>query len=431
MPSTTLVALILAAGLAQPAPSAPATGSTPPTPAAKLDAAAPDTTGSPRVEVVFVLDTTGSMGGLIDGAQKKIWSIANAIATCKPAPKLKVGLVAYRDRGDAYITQVTQLTDDLDTLYTKLMALKAEGGGDGPESVNQALNEAVTKIEWTKMSDPLSSSTLRIIYLVGDAPPHMDYKDDVKHDASCIEAMKRGLVINTIQCGSDGVTLPIWQTIAHASEGSYFQIAQAGGVVAISTPHDESLVKLNGELEKTMLTYGDSSVQRDMEMKRTMQAGLSDAAASPAAPASTKAAAADRAVYNLSSAGASNLYGRQELVADVTADKVKLAEIKKEDLPDQLKTMTLEEREAFVKSQAELRKGIVEQITALAAKRDAFIKAQLAMQTGKTDSFDDSVLTAFRKQAAAKGVRFEEKKQPEPLLPVPPPAMPTPPKPTK
>src|SRR6516165_795386 len=67
----------------------------------------------PRVEVVFCLDTTGSMGGLIQGAKDKIWSISNQIAGGKPAPDLKIGLVAYRDRGDAYITKVIDLTDDL------------------------------------------------------------------------------------------------------------------------------------------------------------------------------------------------------------------------------------------------------------------------------------------------------------------------------
>src|SRR6516165_2556723 len=134
----------------------------------------------PDVEVVFCLDTTGSMGGLIDAAKKKIWSISNQIAAGKPTPDLKVGLVAYRDRGDAYVTKVIDLTDDLDAIHGHLMGFKAEGGGDFPESVNQALNEAVTKITWSK-----DKKTLKIIFLVGDAPPHMDYKDDVKYPESC------------------------------------------------------------------------------------------------------------------------------------------------------------------------------------------------------------------------------------------------------
>src|SRR5438128_911720 len=104
----------------------------------------------PNVEVVFCLDTTGSMGGLIDAAKQKIWSISNQIAGGKPTPSLKVGLVAYRDRGDQYVTKVFDLTDDLDASHGHLMGFKTQGGGDFPESVNQALHEAVTKITWSK-----------------------------------------------------------------------------------------------------------------------------------------------------------------------------------------------------------------------------------------------------------------------------------------
>ena len=97
----------------------------------------------PKVEVVFCLDTTGSMGNLIEGAKAKIWAICNQIANGKPTPDLKVGLVAYRDKGDAYVTKVFELTDDLDAIHGHLKGFKADGGGDIPEHVNQALFDAV------------------------------------------------------------------------------------------------------------------------------------------------------------------------------------------------------------------------------------------------------------------------------------------------
>src|SRR4051812_23527374 len=65
----------------------------------------------PKVEIVFVLDTTGSMGKLLEGAKQKIWAICNQVANGKPTPELKIGLVAFRDKGDAYITKVFDLTD--------------------------------------------------------------------------------------------------------------------------------------------------------------------------------------------------------------------------------------------------------------------------------------------------------------------------------
>src|SRR6476646_9540468 len=92
----------------------------------------------PRIEVCFVLDTTGSMSGLIEGAKQKIWSIANEMISAKPTPDIKFGLVGYRDRGDEYVTKIFNLTDDVDDIYAHLQSFRAAGGGDTPESVNEA-----------------------------------------------------------------------------------------------------------------------------------------------------------------------------------------------------------------------------------------------------------------------------------------------------
>ena len=87
----------------------------------------------PRVEVAFVLDTTGSMGGLIDGAKRRIWSIARRIGEGRPRPDLRIALVAYRDIGDAYVTRTYDFTGDMDEVFGHLSEFRAEGGGDGPE----------------------------------------------------------------------------------------------------------------------------------------------------------------------------------------------------------------------------------------------------------------------------------------------------------
>jgi hypothetical protein len=79
----------------------------------------------PAVEVAFVLDTTGSMGGLIEGAKRKIWSIATAIVDANPDADVRMGLVAYRDIGDEYVTKKFELTTDIQDLYANLLELKA------------------------------------------------------------------------------------------------------------------------------------------------------------------------------------------------------------------------------------------------------------------------------------------------------------------
>ena len=72
------------------------------------------TLNKPKVDLVFVLDTTGSMSGLIQTAKDKIWSIATTMASAQPTPEIRIGLVAYRDRGDRYVTKLVDLSSDLD-----------------------------------------------------------------------------------------------------------------------------------------------------------------------------------------------------------------------------------------------------------------------------------------------------------------------------
>jgi len=139
----------------------------------------PENPQQQQIEVVFALDTTGSMGGLLQTAKEKIWSIATTMASAKGAPQIRMGLVAYRDRGDTYVTKVFDLTTDLDSLYAQLMDLKAEGGGDGPEDVSQAIYDAVNKISWST-----STKTYKTIFVIGDAPPHMDYLNQVPFQQS-------------------------------------------------------------------------------------------------------------------------------------------------------------------------------------------------------------------------------------------------------
>src|SRR5262245_64028835 len=283
----------------------------------------------PQVEVVFCLDTTGSMGGLIEGAKQKIWSIVNQIASGRPTPDIKVGLLAYRDRGDTYITKLFELTTDLDEVHKNLKEFKADGGGDTPESVNQALNESVVKFKWSKDKD-----TLKIIFLVGDAPPHMDYKDDVKYPESCKLAAAEGIIINTVLCGNDGEAKRVWQEVCAKAGGAFVQIAQDGGVQAIDTPFDKELAEINGKLLKTNVCDGAEKDRKSGENKKIAAESL------PAAGG----VAADSAGYRLKA----SRFAANDLLDDLKEGKKKLADIKDEDLPDDMKKMKPDERKAHV-----------------------------------------------------------------------------------
>src|SRR5438552_15332415 len=200
----------------------------------------------PRVEVAFVLDTTGSMGGLIEGAKRRIWSIARRIGEGRPRPDLRMALVAYRDRGDAYVTRVHDLTADMDAVYRDLMSFRADGGGGGPEHVSAALHDAVHRVSWT------GGPALKVIFLVGDAPPHVDYQDGFDYRRHAREAAARGIVVETIQCGGDAATAAVWREIAGLAAGHYALIDAQGGLPGFVTPVHEELARLNGELSATV-----------------------------------------------------------------------------------------------------------------------------------------------------------------------------------
>ncbi|MHC4777177.1 MAG: vWA domain-containing protein [Planctomycetota bacterium] len=355
---------------------------------------------APRIEVVFVLDTTGSMSGLIEGAKRKIWSIANAIATGMPSPLLRMGLVVYRDKGDAYITKVTPLTDDLDKIFKDLSAAKAAGGGDGPEHVNQALHDAVHKTNWSGDED-----ALKIIFLVGDAPPHMDYGDDVDYPKTVEEAVKRNIMVNTVQCGNNGRARAHWQKIARSGEGKYVAIRQDGGMVSVSTPYDEKLVELEREMASTRIAYGSVRARAAAEVKKS-EADDARKTAESLAPG----VAADRAVATTSGPAACpcptptpTMAG--DLVTAVGEKGKKLEEIDEKQLPEAFRKLSKEEREAKVKELLAKRKLCQARIKELAAKRSAFVQKELKKR-GASDGFDAKVIDMIRDRAKEKGVSF-------------------------
>ena len=348
----------------------------------------------PVVDVVFVLDTTGSMSGLIETAKEKIWSIASTMASAQPTPEIRIGLVGYRDRGDAYVTKVVDLNDDLDSVYATLMGFQAGGGGDTPESVNQALYEAVHNMSWSERDQ-----AYQVVFLVGDAPPHMDY-NEVRYPAIVAAANEKGIVINTIQSGNLPMTVEPWTTIASLGRGSFFQVEQAGGAVAYTTPYDEEIAELAARLDGTRLYYGS-----DEEMKR---AQLKMAAADEIAASASVASRARRGVFNAAAGGRANLLGDKELVAAVMDGEVELDEIEAEALPAALQPMAPEEQAAFIGRLADERADYQQKIRQLAEDRDEYLAKKVEEAGGMADSLDRKLYETVKEQAGKAGLEYTD-----------------------
>ena len=336
-----------------------------------------------KVEVVFVLDTTGSMERLIEGAKRKIWSIATAIVDQNPDAEVHMGLVAYRDRGDNYVTRVYPLTRDIQKLYGELLSFEARGGGDTPESVNEALDAAITKMKWTQ-----GGKTDRIAFLVGDAPPHMDYEQDRKYPDILAEARERGIIVNAVQAGQSKETGRVWRIIARLGGGRYIPIPQDGGkVVVIETPYDREILKLQIEINRTVMPYGSPRQKAEVQEK-TM--------APSRAPAPV---ATDMATYmRKSGKGAKAVTGDGDIVGETIAGTTTLESLRDEERPDELRGLPLAEQKKIVETKAQKRQELAARMEELVKRRDAHIAEAQAKAEPKADSFDEVVKDTLRSQ---------------------------------
>ena len=341
------------------------------------------------LEMVFALDTTGSMGGLIEGAKQRIWGIVNEVMQSESRPNVRIGLVAYRDLGDRYVTEVFPVTDNLDAVYTTLMDYRAEGGGDTPENVRRALADAVNKARWSQPSDRVA----QVVFLVGDAPPHTDYQDEPDTKETAIEAKRKGMIVNAIQCGNISGTKEVWQEIAQYGGGRYFAIPQDSGVVTIVTPYDEKLGALSNQLGGTYIAFGRREAQAAAKAR---QSAAEEKIALAAAESAKAERAKNKAINSRSYAG--------DFLQDIENGSLKLEDVKPDELPEELRNLSPDERKQEIEKRQAQRRQIRAEIMQLSKDREDFIKKERA-KSGVRNSFDSVVAEALKAQLAAKGFK--------------------------
>ncbi len=338
---------------------------------------------APRVEVAFVLDTTGSMGGLIEGAKRRIWSIARRIGEGRPRPDLRIALVAYRDLGDAYVTRVFDLTGDMDQVYQNLMGFQAAGGGDTPEHVSAALSDAVNKVSWSRRAG------MQVIFLVGDAPPHLDYQDGYDYRRHVREARQRGIAVETVQCGGDPQTATVWQEIAGLGAGHYARIDGQGGMPVMVTPVDAGLARLNAELGSTVVATGSVEEQKAAARRLDARAAMPAAVAAEAAGYYAKAERlAEKDLVDMSPAAQDR--------------ELKRLRARPAAMPEPLQSKSDAEALAYLQSQKEKRQHLQNRIVELQKKRDDYVAKA---QPGK-DGFDEQVVQSLRERAEKAGIQY-------------------------
>ena len=239
-----------------------------------------------------------------------------------------------------------------------------------------------------------------MVFLVGDAPPHMDYQDDVKYPAVCKKAAKNDIIINTVQCGAMGSTTPIWKEIAKLAEGDYVAIAQSGGVAAISTPVDAKIAEINRELGGTVVAYGDRALRGSVASKVELAESADLEVAADRLSALSFKSAASAPSASGGPASLSVIDGAGDLVKGLADGRLKYEELEESKLSKKLKEMTPEKREAYLKEQVAKRAKLQKELDGLLVQRRDFVtkeKARLA-KAGKGDGFDEKVSEIISKR---------------------------------
>ena len=197
-----------------------------------LDADSPYEGGVP-LDVLFLLDSTGSMADEIDQIKNTLLSISARVSDLPSQPDLRFGMVSYRDRGDEYVTRLFDFDDDVARFSETIRNVQADGGGDTPESLNEALHMAVHRPEW-RLGD-----ALRLVFLLADAPPHLDYQDDFDYAVEMVEARKRGIKIFPVaSSGLDAQGEYIFRQIAQHTMGRFIFLLYEGYGGGLGTSHD-------------------------------------------------------------------------------------------------------------------------------------------------------------------------------------------------
>jgi hypothetical protein len=352
-----------------------------------LAAPALDAKAQPKIQLAIMLDTSGSMDGLLNQTREQLWRIVNTFATAKregQQAQLELALYEYGNDGVAaevnHVRQLLPLTTNLDQVSEALFKLTTNGGS---EYCGAAIDKALSELKWSD-----NAADLKLLYVAGNEGFNqgpVDFRGAVKR------AISRGVVVNTIYAGSaQSSEARLWAEGAKLADGSFLAVDQNRAVARVDAPQDAELAKLSEKLNGTYVGYG-----------------------SAAAPALARQAAQDKAANGLSASSGSsraaakasvNYHNSDWDLVDARKKDGNLASVPVASLPAPMQAMKPAEREAYVEEKAKERAALQSQIRRLSSERDAFVAQEMAKKKPATEkTLDDAVVESARGKAEARG----------------------------
>ncbi len=190
------------------------------------------------LDIAITFDSTGSMQGEIDQVKSQIERIGKILQ--RLIPSVRISICTYRDSGDEYVVKGLPLTENLGEVVGFLSGIRAAGGGDEPEAVDEGLR-------WVIENNQFRDSARKVILLFGDAPPHYDRQTECLQLAS--DFRRHGGIVSTVTCRQERQSIPL------------AEIAQIGGGESFLTSDDQQIVA-----RLVVLVFGSQYEDRVLEL---------------------------------------------------------------------------------------------------------------------------------------------------------------------
>ncbi len=352
---------------------------------------APPSDRESLVQLAILLDTSNSMDGLIEQAKSQLWKIVNEFNGARRdglMPAVQVALYEYGNNrlsvGTNYIRLVQPFTRDLDLIADELFKLTTNGGD---EYCGAVIRQALDELQWDARP-----GTYKAVFIAGNEP---FTQGPVDANTSCREAERRGVVVNSIHCGStEEGERGGWRTGAALAGGRFFCINQDKAIVRLEAPQDKEITDLGVKMNATYLGFGKDGAARAQSQV---------AQDSNAEKYKTAGAAVERSLTK-SSANYDNR--AWDLVDACRRDGLKLESVKEADLPPQMRALPPEKRQAYLDEKATEREKLQQRIQELNREREAWLAAQ-QKEKGATDTLDAAIAAAVREQAGRLAFEFK------------------------
>lgn len=347
---------------------------------------------TPRIQLAILLDTSSSMSGLINQTREQLWQVVNEFSHSTKngvTPRLEVAVYEYGnsrlspERG--HIRKVSDLTTELDEVSEALFSLTTDGGD---EYCGYVIQTAINELQWSDSDDDIKA-----IFIAGNEP----FTQGPVHYGTAIEAAKqKDITVNTIHAGEFKIGADSgWKDGAVLAGGDYMSIDHNHKVAHIQAPQDIEIAKLNAKLNQTYVPYG---VRGEAKAKRQLREDDKNRAVSSGLMAK-RAASKASSMYNNSS---------WDLVDGLAQGKVKLEDVKKEQLPKEMRDMDEEKQKIYVQQKADERKKVKEKIGRLSKARNEYVQEQkLKAPQPSVNTIEEALTSAVRKQGKEKDYEFK------------------------